>query len=318
MPWKASSVRVSEVEESDLMTEPVDLFLVSSGYEERASYSASRLSQLVARRKVALAFTDRKHELCRLDNDRELSRLGFELIEASGASGAAAVNAIAAAAQESSEGGCRVLVDYSCMTRVWYAAIVTYLWQHVDKHLIVDFIYAPSEFSRPSPARPNKYVEALEGFSGLSSPERPTALVIGLGYESDRALGLVNYVEPAVTVAFLSDPALDERFVEATVEANRPLLRSLSEEHIVRYPLGSLRATAALLESCCLGLLKDHRIILAPLGPKPFGLLSMLLASTHIGIEVWRVSAGEKDNIKSRKALGKILCAEVEVIAGLG
>jgi hypothetical protein len=143
-------------------------------------------------------------------------------------------------------------------------------------------------------------------------------LVIGLGYESERALGLVNYVEPAVTVAFLSDPALDERFVEATMEANRSLLQTLGEEQTVRYPLGSLRATAALLESCCLGLLKEHRIILAPLGPKPFALLSMLLASAHMGIEVWRVSAGEKGSVKSRKPIGKILCAEVEVSAGSG
>lgn len=313
MPGTPSAVRVTEVEEAELGASPVDLFLVASGYEERASFAASRLSSLEVRKKVALAFTDRRHELCRPDNDRELIRLGFELVEASGASGAAAVNAITMAARECSDGACRVLVDYSCMTRVWYAAIVTYLSERAERHMVVDFLYAPSEFSPPAPARPNKYVEALEGFSALSSPEKPTALVIGLGYEADRALGLVNYIEPAVTVAFLSDPALDSRFVEVTEEANGPLLRILGEEQIVRYPLGSLRATAALLESCCLGLLKEHRIILAPLGPKPFALLSMLLATAHVGIEVWRVSAGEKGNVKSRKPLGTILCTEVEV-----
>jgi hypothetical protein len=147
----------------------------------------------------------------------------------------------------------------------------------------------------------------------LSSPERPTALVIGLGDESDRALGLVNYIEPAVTVAFLADPALDEKFLVAAGEANQPLLQMLGEEQIVRYPLAGIRVTAALLESCCLGLLKEHRIILAPLGPKPFALLSMLLASVHTGIEVWRVSAGEKGAVKSRKPLKRIICAEVEV-----
>jgi len=306
-------MRVTEIEVSELKSSPIDLFLVASGYEERCTFAAKSLAHLDVRKKVALAFTDRRQEICRLENDRGLIELGFEMVEASGSSGSAAVDMIREVVSEPRSDPYHIVVDYSAMTTVWYASIVTYLCRHADQDITVDFLYVPAEFAIPLPAQPNKYVEALEGFSALSSPERPTALVIGLGYESDRALGLVNYVEPAVTVAFLSDPALDANFVDSTVEANRPLLRTLGEEHVVRYPLGSLRATASLLESCCLGLLKEHRVILAPLGPKPLALLSMLLACTHSGIEVWRVSAGEKGAVKSRKPLGKILCVKVDV-----
>jgi hypothetical protein len=152
------SMRVSEVDVEKVGSHPIDLFLVASGYEERSTFIARHLAKLDARKKVALAFADRKHEICRPVNDKDLVDLGFELVEASGSNGTAVVCAIDSVVRERAGNKCHVIVDYSCMTRVWYGAIVNYLHQRVNSDIVVDFLYVPSEFSVPSPARPNRYV----------------------------------------------------------------------------------------------------------------------------------------------------------------
>ena len=309
---KNNSLRaIRQFPASELRESHCDLFLVASGYEERATFVAGFLGGLRADERVALCFRDRKRELARPHNDAHFRKLGFQLVDADGSSGEELLSVVGKVIDGCGESRCHIIVDYSCMTRVWYASLVSYIFSRAQGGAVIDFLYAPAHFTPPLPTRTNRYVQALAGFSGLSSPVRPTALVVGLGYESERALGLVNYVEPAETIAFLAEPAIDPKFVEATMGANAPLIELLGIDRIVRYPFRNFQATAVLLESCCAGLVKEHRTILAPLGPKPFTLLCLLLAVRLPGVEVWRVSAGERGNVKSRKAMGEVIAIRI-------
>ena len=148
----------------------------------------------------------------------------------------------------------------------------------------------------------------VAGFSALALPDLPTALIMGLGYEADRALGLAEYVEASETFALYADPALDSAFVEATIRNNAGLLSLLGRERVIPYPFGDLRATAARLSSLSLGLqMRGYRVILAPLGPKPFALLCLLLATRFPELDVWRVSAGTSGLAYDREATGDIV-----------
>jgi hypothetical protein len=286
----------------------LDLVVAGSGYETRSTFVPSHLARERIAQGVALGFADRK-VLNRHENDHWFGTSGYEMLEAEGNSDSV-IRALLSEALVRIDRPVRVLIDYTSMTRVWYAGALNALRDLTTRAPRVDvyFTYAPSKFSRPRKPMPNEHIGPVPGFSGLDLPDRRSALVIGLGYEQGRALGLAEYVEAAETFTFHADPALDPKFVEAVLRSNGPLLDRLGPERSFTYPLADLRSTAAKLGSLALGLSgQGYRVILAPLGPKPFSFLCFLLATQYKGLDVWRVSAGTSGKTYDRPPIGEVL-----------
>jgi hypothetical protein len=89
-------------------------------------------------------------------------------------------------------------------------------------------------------------------------------------------------------------------------------LAALPEDRIFKYPLADLQQTGNLLLSLYSGLREDYRVILAPLGTKPFCLLCLLLASRFRDVDVWRVTTGTKAPSLDRKPLGPLLILKAD------
>lgn len=307
-----------QVELSDVSKVEFDLIVGASGYESRATFIPSELQNLgvAATRKVALTFPDRV-TLSRPANDAQFAQLGYTITPADGNSPAVIQAVLRDTLSEVGRRTWNILIDYTSMTRVWYAGVLDLLRSSPIgcDELNVYFTYAPSEFSAPVESAPNAHVEPIPGFAGLALPDRQTALIIGLGYERDRAIGLTEYVEPAEIFAFYADPPLDQRFLDAVLENNSDFLARLGEERTFTYPLDDLRVTAAKLSSLC-GILTEsgYRVILAPLGPKPFAFLCFLLAAQYRQLDVWRVSTGTGGATYDRVAIGRtLICRAVFV-----
>lgn len=287
-----------------------DLCVAASGYESRALFVPSRISETSIGRRVALAFEEKKRTGFRLRNDVQLKKLGYALEPAEGNSGKVIQDVVADVVLSSPREEINILVDYSSMTRVWYGGVLGFLrgLPACGKRVSVYFTYSASIYTRPQAPMPNEHMGPVPGYSSLIMPDSPTALLIGLGYERERALGLMEYVEPAETYAMYAEPALDPKFVSAVKTSNRDLLNSLGPERVFRYPFADLRASANILSSLALGLTtRGYRLILAPLGPKPFMFLSFLFATEHPDVDVWRVSAGASGRPYDRPALGEVL-----------
>lgn len=291
-----------------------DCAIAASGYEARARYASEVLNnlQLLPEQKIILGFNDRKDNAERRKNDRVFKRLGFEMISTDGNSDIKIKSVLNNLTNDKSKSEITIFVDYSSMTKHWYAGVISYFIQkasHFKKTTVV-FSYSPSEYSEPKISAPNRRVGPIPGFSYLDLPLKQTALVIGLGYEKERALGLVEYLEPAETFAFFTKPAFDSRFTKAVLKNNFQLLTRLGEKSSYAHPLTDLHVTGRLLSSLALGLSKQYRVVLAPLGVKPFGLLCLLLAGVHKQLEVWRVSSCEAGKPINRKPNGHIVLCE--------
>jgi hypothetical protein len=283
-----------------------------SGYEQRSPYLSQRI-QLGGETKIALAFHERKHELNRPRNDEVFGGLGFEFIHASGEA-CIDLEELLAYLPSTRQTTLTLLVDYSCMTKPWYASFINYFSQHNPGYQKVRilFAYTLSGYVEPKKPKPLKEVEQVGCSPHSITPGKPMALVMGLGYEKDRAEFLRKSVDPETTYCFYADPAGDERFVERVYINNFKLIDSLHRRNVFSFPLGDMYKTDRLLTSLCLELRLKYRVILAPLGPKPFALLCMLVAARYPDIEVWRVSAGQLESIYDRKPLGEPLVYCVE------
>jgi hypothetical protein len=300
----------TQINEAVLAGLEFDLFVGASGYETRAAFAMTQLGSKRFRDKVVFGFEDRK-SCQREENDRVFARHGCIVTPVKGDS-VQQVQLILRKWLNERSGTCsRILVDYTSMTRSWYAGIIEAIRRFDDGGAIeCVFVYSPAEFAEPPEPSPNAIVDPIPGFCGLDVPEKPTALVIGLGYERSRALGLLEYIDPAVTFAFYVDPPLDLRFRDAVLTNNAAVLDKIRKDgsgRIFTHPLLDMQRTSDLLMSLYSGLSDEYRVILAPLGVKPFSLLCLLMASQFRDIDVWRVSAGIKAPPQDRRPCGVLL-----------
>jgi len=290
---------------------PIDCIIVASGYEKRAVQVAERVSSHPIKEKYVVGFREQM-VLNRHNNDDVFKLLGYVPTPSLGDAGGAVADIMEKLVSQSSGTALRVVVDYSCMTRIWYASILNYFAANTSHKTTVEitFAYSPALFSEPGETGPNTVMGPMAGYCGLQMPDRESALVVGLGYERDRAIGLVEYIEASKIALFLSDPALNPQFTREVRNNNYELIRRIGQGNTFSYPFTNLAASYNLLASVCLGLGNQYRVILAPLGPKPFSLLCLILAKQYKNIDVWRVSTDSSSNPQDRIPEGSVLCCK--------
>lgn len=205
---------------------------------------------------------------------------------------------------------CQILIDISCFNRFRLAAMVNTIRQlSTELNFIVDFFYSLARYSDPSHSyTPNEVVKPVHpSFSGWSTtPANPTAAIVGLGYEQDQALGIVEYLQ-ANPVWLFSPNSAETRYMPAVRDANKLLLEELDDTYIIQYEVDKPIDIFQQLEGMIRGLQHDHNVVIVPFGPKIIVLCSLLASWRHPTSAVWRVSAGARIAPQDRKA-SKYFC----------
>lgn len=203
----------------------------------------------------------------------------------------------------------KILVDVSSMSRTVASAFISQL---LDSEYFsgaeIAFVYATANFTEPGDLEYDFLdFEPIGEFSGwTSAPEKPLAMVIGLGYEADHALGAVEYLDPSATFCFFPK-GRDGRFAEAVQTSNEPLLSQLKPSRIVKYPVDDPLHTFSLLSSILQSMLANARFVLVPMGPKIFVALC-LVCQRIFGdeVSVWRASGHSQSALKDVDAEGPL------------
>lgn len=196
-----------------------------------------------------------------------------------------------------------LLVDYSCMTKSWYYSIILYLSKKNlnQKNIRVLFSYTPSKYSEPLKPKPNSDIAPLPGKYVIPT-DKPKALIVCLGYEQNKAEGIIEHLDPKFCHIFYTKPSLDSLFSKK-IEENNTTIISERKKQITTYAFGDLLNLERSLNSLYQTLKKDYSIIIAPLGPKPFALVSMIMAAKYPEIDIWRVGSGYDINEYDREPL---------------
>ena len=304
---------IEQVDFESIKNDQFDVLMVVSGYENRCTYLAEHFSAKPLT-KIVFAFTERRKDGFRPGNDEFFRDLNFDFRESSGSTG----NEIQKSLEELSENinhrRLKILVDYSCMTKEWYATIVNYFvnWDLNVQEVELYFSYTPSVFEKSKRTGILKRLTRKPVDQVFETQNKPVSLVLGLGYNQDPAIELIRRIRPARTFVFYSDPSIDNRFVKEVEMRNKELLKGLAPENIFRYPMNDLKKINLSLKELCMDIRLDSQVILAPLGPKPFALSCMLLSARYPDIWVWRVHSGDSDQYYDWKPFGTpLVCKAV-------
>ncbi|MDO6820211.1 hypothetical protein [Zobellia sp. 1_MG-2023] len=195
-----------------------------------------------------------------------------------------------------------IVLDYSCMTKPWYYTFILYLKKKKLKldSVVVFFVYTPSSHEKPQSPKSNSEIAPLPG-KYVVPTDKPKALIVCLGYEKKKAEGIIEHLDPKRCFLFYSKPALDNDFVKHIESSNANILKESND--IITYDFKNLTQLERELTSLYYLLRDDYSIIIAPLGPKPFTFMSMLLSVKYHDIDIWRVGSGSDINEYERKPI---------------
>lgn len=269
-----------------------DLFIASCGYESRATAIARNVSSR-AKRKLAPGF-ETNRELRYEDNQRWFRGNGVETDDV----GDARFRAIVDAELRGLGSGraCPTFcVDVSCMNRLRLAHVVDAIREAPLATIEVSFFYSIAEFDPPSTELvPTVVIDPVTPqFSGWTlNPDYPPAVVLGLGYETNKALGVVEHLEVDTAAwAFLPVSPITE-YLEWVSEANKDLLAlTHANGRTIYYDLMDPVSSFHQLSSLVSGLVSSFNPIVVPFGPKMFSILSLLVATQFEQVGLWRVSS---------------------------
>jgi hypothetical protein len=290
----------------------LDLLINATGYEERSS-SLVKLGCVEARHFVSLLFEenkvlDFKHNLATmqgvsakfvadpLDFFRNKFRLFANgLVEASGKK-------------------LRIGVDVSSMNRTMAATTLSSIFAYHNLVESLELFYVPAKFRPPKLtfSRIEQIGAVTPELSGFDSEQAlPVALVLGLGYEYGTAVGLINQLEPQLTIC-LRAIGHDPRFEAAVRRANLQFDFSTYNVEISEYDLLDVRSAYRHIENIIYTLVGNFRVVMVPMGPKIFAALLVLIALKYFGkIAVWRVARPSEPSKVSPD--GEYIAASVDI-----
>ncbi len=288
----------------------IDLVIVSSGYEQRSTYLARKLiKQLEGATKICCGFNSNQDSIQRKRNDKWFEKLGYKYIEGSGDDDYFMEGLLSKTIKDVflNNQSINILVDYSSMTSLWYASLLRCLvYNDFSSQINAYFSYSFAKYHPPAKQiTQNIHVNPIDGYSEFSFPDKPTALIIGMGYEAERAYGLTEYFD-ADTFIFYNDNPKEGQFVKDVEKLNSELIKTIPPNKIYKYPINNLDYLERILYDLCKTLILNYRVIIAPCGPKPFTLISLLVSLRLANVDVWRVSPGDTRNQITRIANGEI------------
>ncbi len=295
-----------EIAVGDHEPEEYDLFIGALGYEPRSTFAYKNLLNPPSKTLI-IAFPDRHvggYDQARL----ELQHLEVEPVELQDSEvGKYLRTRFEESFGESSE--ISIALDISSMTRTRMATILEEIFELARRYRVdLDIYYAPSRYVPPvEHAGPLTFLGPVSNsFAALQSdPELPTIAIVGVGYEDERGLGVIEYLE-ASDAWILVPVGFDDDFDRAMNGANRHLLSRMSERRLNYNPTDPVRVFQS-VQSLAHSLREDYRVVMVPMGPKILAMCCLMVALGSDGRDaVWRASVGESGEPKFAEASGTL------------
>lgn len=188
----------------------------------------------------------------------------------------------------------RIAMDISCMSRPTMAAAFQAVLQAAEQRSVwMDVLYVVAEFTAPPDLLPpNEDIRPInDWFAGWpTNATASTSLVVGLGYEKNKASGACEYFDAGETWVFVPQSAIGA-YEAAVVSNNEELLaRARRRDHVTTYCVERPSETFGLLAGTVSRVVPKMNPVLLPFGPKVFFALSLLVAAVYREAGVWHVT----------------------------
>ena len=206
-----NDIRIKDLSRVELMQEEFDLAIFSVGYEPRCTNLISLLDEQKINNSFVLSYEESKSEDVHAESLNMFSNYGLTDFVYLNHSDIKEVYSKLIDKITSLSKGKRlinVLIDYSSMSRNWYAAILNYLLNYFEEPLKITMVYSCAEYPLNSDFLDFELgdVKVLPGCQGSSITKRKTAGIFMLGFDRIGPLSFYNLLEPDLAYGIISSP----------------------------------------------------------------------------------------------------------------
>ncbi len=275
----------------ELNTERIDCIIAASGFHSRCTY----LSENIILENVAkhlITFDDNDYIKLRKRNESVFIKLGFRTFIEKARSGKEIEKLLEYVCRNNEFEILNILVDYSCMPKIWIATILDYISRNdlPGQRINIFFSYTPKRFL-PNIKKIVDFIGPIIEPKDLLKNESNLTLIAGLDNNYESIVKLTKDVNPARIFAFIPEPAFEDAYSKSVIKKNKPLLEKIGHENTIKYPANNQEEINSILTSLCLELRLNSRIIIVPLGPKTFALTALLLSLRYPDIKLWDITS---------------------------
>lgn len=281
-----------------------DLAIVGLGYESRAITACQKLD-LPHNDIIAIGYNSHTDVFSYQKNKQYYTKIEAKLLEGSDTTVTSQFIELMENKQLDNPINC--FLDITVMSRYRLAFILSFLIDNLKKNSTITISYELSNFyDAPNDLSPiRKIGPILDSLSGsLSDINLPSAIVLGLGYELGKGIGISNYLDTESTFLFIPQ-GKDSRFEESVMLNNQPLISETPNNHKFFYDITNPYKTYLELRETMTAILRCYRPVLVPLGPKIMAALSVILGKDFSPqLPVWRVSSEHIEEPIDRESSG--------------
>lgn len=209
------------------------------------------------------------------------------------------------------ENSISILLDYTSMTRQWYAAILSWCkFQEHFKEVFLYTTYSVGKYIKKTEPMVIHEITSLPGFSGSTLARESSTLIFGLGFEGPASLCAIERLEPSVVYTFIANPAAYPAAYKRSIEVNEHITSHIAQANL-EFSLFSVEDTFRGLSELLIAQPNNANITTVPMGPKPHILAALLLGLRYPQLTCIRVSGrgnkGENVNAEGRVVTSKIV-----------
>ncbi|MDI9857968.1 hypothetical protein [Flectobacillus roseus] len=293
---------VKQIEFEELAHTDFDFIVCASGFEERSTYSSKILDRMkvFTSYKICFSFKGRKLH-SKIENDEYFRKNKFSFISVESNDIDYYVDKflvnISQRQKEKNKERISIFIDYSCMITIIYAGLLKCL-NRLDIINTVDvyFSYSHAKLTESKVNNPLSFNHPIPLFDHIQSTNKKVALLLGMGYEENKALGLHEYFQSTSEDIYLFI-IRNNGFYEKVLTSNQHLINMVNKSNIIYYELENLNPLINTLDSMVNFLIyQDYRVVLAPIGPKIFNLIALIVNMYHREVTTYRLSDGNNGN----------------------
>lgn len=303
---------VADLDFEEILACRYDVIICASGYEDRSTHIPKLVRDIESTVNVILGFREQPAAGKRSENDSYYFDEWDAVPEVISGSNDDELYGVLNTICSGLGPSVSMLVDYSAMSRIWYAGILNWLRYNDTFHQVkIDFTYAVGEHKWTSRDMVVEDIVAIPGFEGGGVYLFETVALVGLGFDGPATQNVLDQLEPDTTYTYLASPAAFHDYPARTKLSNREVIERFAKATF-ELPLFSVASTFRYLAEIA-GQHRSHGdVVLLPMGPKPHVLAAILIALRFEEIACLRV-VGSRSPIEPVGTTGKIVSTRVNL-----
>lgn len=280
-----NKLHVDDLSIGELSQTKYDIALFSCGYEERCIDVATRLKNHNIENVIILAFDQHQEDPVRVESLNYFSEnwSNFQLLEISQREISSIQKKLSEIIGSLHRNDIKILIDYTSMSRAWYAAILNYLVNFCEVKVTVDLTYATAVYKNLDLNVELGELRVIPGCEGISLTKRHNAAIFMLGFDRYGPQRLYNLLNPNKCFGIMAAPAATYDYENTCLEKNKDFISHYlgGEDKLIKLPINSIATCYDNMSQMLSPLRSEYNVSIIPFGPKPHILTAILCSFNY-------------------------------------